>query len=366
VNTQWDRGPVGGSSSRTEEHGREGGKLVRRILEGADPDAIPVSAAPAPSCEVDWRGLQRWSIPARNVPARCSVINRPPQIWRDYLWEFLGLLAVIVLQFGLLWLVVVQSRARRVALQRLRERESELARVGRLAAMGELAANIAHEVNQPIGSILSNAEAAKAMLDQGTLDDGTLRDILDDICEEDLRAAGVVRGVRQMFARGELDLVPTDVNARVAEALRHLALEAARRAVTVEPVFAPGLPVILADGLELEQVVANLVANAMDAVADNPEAARSVRVETRAAEGGVEIVVADNGSGLSQAHAARLFGSSFTTKKHGMGFGLPIVRTIVDLHGGRVQYAANVPRGAVFTVWLPAVGVSRGATEPSG
>jgi signal transduction histidine kinase/ABC-type uncharacterized transport system substrate-binding protein len=362
VNTQWNRGPVGGSSSRTDEHGREGGRLVRRVLEGADPDSIPISASPAPSCEVDWRGLERWSIPQRNVPAYCSIINRPPQIWRDYFWPFVGLLAVIVLEFGLLWLVVAQSRARRVAQQRLRERENELARLSRLAAMGELAASIAHEVNQPIGSILSNAEAARMMLDQGTLDDRKLRDILDDICQEDLRAAGVVRGVRKMFARGELNLAPTDVNARVEEALRHLALEAARRGTALVPVFSAALPVVLADGLELEQVVANLVVNAMDAVADNPEGDRSIRVQTRSAGDGVEIVVADNGTGLSEAHASQLFESSFTTKRHGMGFGLPIVRTIVELHGGRVRYTPNVPRGAVFTVWLPAAPVN--AAQP--
>jgi signal transduction histidine kinase/ABC-type uncharacterized transport system substrate-binding protein len=354
VNTQWNRGPVGGSSSRTADHGRAGGRLVRRVLEGADPELIPIAATPAPVCEVDWRGLKRWSLPEGNVPARCIVTNRPPEIWRDYFWEVAGLLTVIVLQFGLLWLVVHQSRARRGAERQLRERAAEMARAARLAAMGELAANIAHEVNQPIGTILANAEAAKMMLDQGTLDDAKLREILEDICEEDMRAAEVVRSVRKLFARGELNLVPNDINALVADALRHLAVETARRAVRVEPVFAPALPPVLADATEFQQVIVNLVMNAMDALAGEPDTMRFVRVETRTAGNGVEILVADNGPGLSARHASQVFEMSFTTKTEGMGFGLPIVKTIVELHGGRVRYEPNVPRGALFRVWLPA------------
>jgi ABC-type uncharacterized transport system substrate-binding protein len=215
VYTQWNRGPVGGLSSPSDEHGRAGGRLVRRVLDGADPDLIPIAAVPAAVCQVDWRGLQRWSISEAKVPGYCAIVNRPPQMWRDYFWQFLILVTIIVLQFGLLWVVIVQSRARRIAEQRLRERAIEMARVGRLAAMGELAGSIAHEVNQPIASILSNAEAAKMMLDRGSLDDGKLREILDDICNEDMRAADVVRSVRKMFSRGELNLVPTDINASV-------------------------------------------------------------------------------------------------------------------------------------------------------
>jgi signal transduction histidine kinase len=354
VHTQWNRGPVGGSSSRSDEHGRAGGRLARRVLEGADPDVIPVSAFPVPTCEVDWRALQRWAIPEGNVPASCTVTNRAPQIWRDYFWEFLALLTIIIVQFGLLWLVVEQSRARRLAEQQLRDRAREMARVGRLAAMGELAASIAHEVNQPISAILANAEAAKMMLDRGTLDDGKLRQVLEDICHEDMRAVEVIRGVRKMFARGEPNRVPADINTEVADALHHLAPEAARRGTPIEPRFGADLPSVLVDTGELHQIVVNLLVNAMDALGDEPEASRSIRVETRAVAGGVEIAVADNGPGLAATHASQLFDASFTTKAEGMGFGLPIVKTIVDRHGGRVHFEPNKPRGAVFRVWLPA------------
>ncbi len=106
VNTQWNRGPVGGSSSRSDEHGRAGGRLVRRVLEGANPDAIPIAATPAPVCQLDWRALKRVVDPRAQCPGLLHHQNRPPQIWRDYFWEFLGLLTVIVLQFAMLWLVV--------------------------------------------------------------------------------------------------------------------------------------------------------------------------------------------------------------------------------------------------------------------
>jgi signal transduction histidine kinase len=352
VHTQWNRGPVGGSSSRSDEHGRAGGRLVRRILEGANPDLIPIRAEPAPSCEIDWTGLQRWSIPESLVPGRCTIANRPPQIWRAYFWQFVGLLTVIVLQFALLWLVVVHSRARREAERHLREHGLEMARVARLASLGQLAASIAHEINQPLGSILSNAEAARIMLDRDKLEPPALREILDDICSEDLRATEVIRTVRKMYARGELNFTPQDLNEQVAQALHHVAMEAARRGVTLATTFAPGLPRVMGDAIELQQLVVNLAMNAVEAVADAPPDARTVAVETRALDGGAEIVVSDQGPGLAQ-NAARVFESSFTTKAEGMGFGLSIVKTIVDVHHGTVRHEPNAPRGAIFRVWLP-------------
>jgi two-component system sensor histidine kinase DctS len=194
------------------------------------------------------------------------------------------------------------------------------------------------------------------MLDQGTLDSGKLREILSDIRAEDMRASEVIRGLRRLLARSEWKPAALEVNTQVAEALRHVAFEAARRGVRLVPAFDGEVPVVMGDAVQLQQVVINLVVNAMDAVAGLPERAREVRIDTHVRAEGAEIEVADRGPGLEPADARRLFQSNFTTKKEGMGFGLSIVRAIAEMHSGRVSYEPNQPRGAVFRVWLPAIG----------
>ena len=356
VQSQWTRGPLGGSSVRLDAHGRAAGLLARRVLEGEDPDVVEVRAEPEPVCEVNWNALQRWNIPERSVPARCEIVNRPPVLWRAYSWQFAALLAIILLQALLLWSLVMQSRRRRRAEAELQARGAQLAQVARLSTIGALTASIAHEINQPMGAILSNTEAAQMMLEQGVLQPGTLREILADIRNEDLRASEVIKRLRKLLARHEWNPVALEVNGEVAEALRHVAFDAARRGVKLAPVFDPATPVILADSVNLQQVIINLVVNAMEAVAGAPPAEREVRIQTRSVGNGAEIVVADRGPGLSQDDEARLFQEPFTSKKDGMGLGLSIVRTIVEMFRGTVSYESNIPHGAIFRVRIPALG----------
>jgi len=356
VQSQWTRGPLGGSSVRLDAHGRAAGLLSRQVLEGADSDALEIRAAPGPVCEVNWNALQRWNIPERSVPARCEIVNRPQVLWRAYSWQFAALFAIILLQALLLWSLVMQSRRRRRAEAELQARGAQLAQVARLSTIGALTASIAHEINQPMGAILSNAEAAQMMLEQGVLDPGTLREILADIRNEDLRASEVIKRLRKLLARHEWNPVALEVNGEVAEALRHVAFDAARRGVKLAPEFDPATPVIFADSVNLQQVIINLVVNAMEAVDSAPPAEREVRIQTRSVGNGAEIVVADRGPGLSQDDEARLFQEPFTSKKDGMGLGLSIVRTIVEMFRGTVSYESNIPHGAIFRVRIPALG----------
>jgi len=300
--------------------------------------------------------MERWNLPVRGVPARCAVVNEPSSMLRDYFWPVLGFVAVIVAQALLIHALLLQSRRRRRAETELRARSAELAHVGRLSTIGALTASIAHEINQPMGAILSNAEAAEMMLEQGTLDRDKLREILADIRSEDLRASEVIKGLRRLLARGDWSPVALDVNAEVAEALSHVAFDAVRRDVLLSPVFGARLPAVNGVAVQLQQVVINLVMNAMEALDTWPANVRDVRVETLAHNGGVEIVVADHGPGIPPEAAERLFETHFTSKKDGMGFGLSIVRTIIAEHRGRVSFEPNVPHGAIFRVWLPAVG----------
>jgi signal transduction histidine kinase len=354
--SQFRRGPLGGSAPRVDQHGRQAGVLVRRILEGEDPAAIPVAMYPEPTCEVDWNALQRWKLAKRDVPGRCTIANEPVPAWRGWLWPVVGLLGVILAQAALIYSLVVQSRRRHYAEVELKARAADLAHVARMSTVGALTASIAHEINQPMGAILSNAEAAEMMLDQGTLDPDKLREILADIRNEDLRASEVIGSLRKLLARRDWKPEALDLNHEVAEALGHLAFDAARRSVQVSPQFAPRLPAVRGVAVQLQQVVINLVMNAMEAVETASAPRREVRIETRAAGDGVEIVVSDRGPGLTPEEAAKAFDTMFTTKRDGMGFGLAIVASIVKEHRGRVGVEPNAPHGAVFRVWLPEIG----------
>ena len=353
IQTHYGRGVIGGSSPNYDLHGRAAGEIARRILQGVDPDTIDVKAVPAPRCEVDWYALQRWHVEEGNVPAACTLANRPPDAWRTHLWQITIAAGIIVAQGALLFALLVQGRRRRIAEVRLQARTADLAQESRISMIGALTANLAHEINQPIGAILSNAEAAQIMLEQGTLTPEKLREILNDIRADDLRASEVIRTLRSLFARSQWRPTTIETNAEVAEALRHVEFEAARRQVKLMPNYGSHMPRVLGDSVQLQQVVINLVVNAIEAVAHLAGIRREVRIETSADSSGVAIAVTDEGPGLSPEDAHRLFESTFTTKRESMGFGLSIVRSIVEMHRGRVWFEPNVPRGAVFRVWLP-------------
>ena len=356
IQTQYGRGVIGGSSPSYHLHGRAAGEIARRILQGVDPDTIDVKTVPAANCEVDWYAMQRWQVAEGNVPAPCTLVNRPPDAWRTHLWQIAIAAGIIVVQAALLFVLLVQSRRRRVAEARLQARTADLAQESRISMIGALTANLAHEINQPMGAILSNAEAAQIMLEQGTLTPEKLREILNDIRADDLRASEVIRALRSLFARSQWRPTTIETNAEVAEALRHVEFEAARRHVKLMPNYGSHMPPVLGDSVQLQQVVINLVVNAIEAVAHLAGIRREVRIETSADSTGVAIAVTDEGPGLSPEDAGRLFESTFTTKRESMGFGLSIVRSIVEMHRGRVWFEPNVPRGAVFRVWLPGIG----------
>jgi len=234
------------------------------------------------------------------------------------------------------------------------EANNRLAHVSRLAVMGELTASIAHEINQPLGAILSNADAAEILLRAEPTPLDELRQILDDIRRDSLRAGEVMRHMRSLLRKRELEKRPLDLNRSIRDVLALVHADLERRRVSVVTDFGP-LPAVHGDAVHLQQVVLNLVLNGMDAMAEVAPGQRRLEIRTaRAAAGGVEVTVSDMGSGIEPEQAERLFQSFYTTKKEGMGLGLAIARSIVETHGGRI-WAESLPRGgASFRFFLPA------------
>lgn len=230
----------------------------------------------------------------------------------------------------------------------------KLAHASRLAALGELTAMIGHQINQPLTAILINAEAAEMMLNSADPPLAEIRQILGDICDDDLRADAVIRGVRALTQQRELHPQPVDLNRTITDVLRLTAGDALCRHVQIVGDLQPDLPPVFADRVSLEQVILNLIINGMDAMKDNSEATRQLTVSTRLTElHGAEVSVMDSGHGIPADSLPRLFDSFYTTKTEGTGLGLSIARTIIAAHQGRL-WAENRPEGgAIFRFTVP-------------
>jgi two-component system sensor kinase FixL len=233
------------------------------------------------------------------------------------------------------------------------EANRKLAQTARLAALGELTAMIAHEINQPLCAILSNAEAAELLLQSEAPPLAEIRGILADICRDDLRADDAIRRVRALMQKREIRLQSVDLNETISDVLRLVTGDALRRRVQIKQHLAPALPRVCADRVYLEQVLLNLIVNGMDAMRDTRESARELIVQTKPnGADSVEVAVLDGGHGIPPEKMPHLFDSFFTTKLDGMGLGLSISRSIIQAHHGRI-WAENGTNGGAelhFTV----------------
>jgi PAS domain S-box-containing protein len=254
-------------------------------------------------------------------------------------------------------IAVVQDITER---KRTEEVRRELAHASRLALVGELTASIAHEINQPLGAILSNAEAAEMLLESSPPALDEVREILGDIRKDDLRASEVIRHLRALLRKREMELEPVDLREVLSDVVLFVRAEARRRGVMVESEPVDDLPLMRGDKIHLQQVLLNLVFNGMEAMADVP-GERRLTVRTAVHEGGsAEIAVSDTGPGILPERLPRLFDPFFSTKKEGMGLGLSIARSLVEAHGGRIWAENNPGGGATFRFTVPT-----GREEPS-
>jgi signal transduction histidine kinase len=359
--SQVGRGIVGGSVEGIAAHGRRAAEVALRVLRGSPARDIPIAPPSNAVPIVDWRQLRRFGLSESLLPPGSVVLNRPPSFVKEHrsLVTVVGL--VLAVQMALIVALLAQARERRKAEADAAQGRADLTHAARLSAVGELTASIAHEINQPLGAILSNAEAAELFLEADPPRLDRVRQILGDIREEDRRASEVIREVRALARKQAPESTPLDVNAIVGDVMTLLAADARRRRIELQTDLASPLPLVSGDRTQLRQVVLNLALNGMEALGPHEPGARLVRIRTRADGSGVELAVSDTGPGLAADRLPRMFESFFTTKADGLGLGLSIVRSIVEGHGGRVTAENNAGAGATFRVVLPAL---RGSAPP--
>jgi signal transduction histidine kinase len=348
----FDGGVVGGPMFSPAEVARSTAAVAVRILGGERASDIKVAPIEFSTPKYDWRQLQRWNISESRLPPRSEILSREPTAWQRYSWQIALTTAVVVLQAGFISGLLRERRRRQLAEVQSQQRMSELARVMRFSTAGELTASIAHEINQPLGAILTNAETAEAILKSPIPDIAELKDIVRDILQDDRRAGEVIRRMRSLLTKAPFELKALDLNDVARETVELLSALAVARKVEMVSTITPNSLPILGDRIQLQQVILNLVVNGIDAMKDTPSEGRVVSIRTLRVEKFAELLVSDCGAGIREDKLKEIFEPFFTSKAEGMGMGLSIARTIVEAHNGRIS-AENQPGGATFGIWLP-------------
>ena len=235
-----------------------------------------------------------------------------------------------------------------------RNHQQELAHVQRIATLGEMAAGLAHEINQPLSAIANYAQGCILRLDSGNGQTAELRRIMKEVVNQAQRAAEIVRRVRSFARKDWVHPSVTDINEVVRETVAFIQAEAKNTGILIHQKLAGDLSEIRADPIQIEQVLLNLIRNSFDAMRASRSGPREVTVETSANSNEVEIIVTDTGVGFPKKEAHRVFDAFYTTKPHGLGMGLSISRSIIEAHGGRITAAPHSKQGTIIRLVLPA------------
>jgi len=248
---------------------------------------------------------------------------------------------------------VVDMHDWKQAQEELRHTQAELARVMRVMTVGQMTASIAHEINQPLSGIITNASTCLRMLDAAPPNVDGARETARRALRDGNRASDVIGRLRTLFSRKEIKTEPVDINEIAREVIGLYLTELQRNHVTLRQEFAEGLPRVLGDRVQLQQVILNLLRNASDAMSAVDDRPRELLLSTEPAGEEVHFKVRDAGTGIDPAGAERLFESFYTTKEDGMGIGLSVSRSIIEAHDGRLWATANDGPGATFAFSVP-------------
>jgi signal transduction histidine kinase len=347
------QGVVGGPMMSTEEVGRRMAEAAVRILKGEVPGDLKVPPLAITVPQYDWRELQNWHISENRLSAGSLVRFREPTVWQQYRWQIALICAVLLLQGAMISGLVFERRRRVLAEIQSRQRSAELAHINRYSVASELTATIAHEINQPLGAILVNIETAELMIGSPSPNLREIKEILSDIRRDDQRASEVIGRLRSLLKKAPFELKHIDLNDVAGETIKFLSALAIAREVELTDFIAPAPLPIKGDRVQLQQVIVNLIVNAMDAMSGMPSMERRITLSTARDGNSADLSVSDVGPGIPPERLKQVFEPFFTTKPEGMGMGLSIARAIVEAHGGHLSALNRQARGAAFSIRLP-------------
>jgi len=355
------QGIVGGPLISIASVGQQAASAAVRILNGEAPGDINTPPIKPGKPKFDWREMQRWNISESRLPVGSEIYFRPTGPWEQYRWQITAGLAALLLQAAIISWLVIEHRRRHLAEAEANSRRREVVRLNRFTTANVLSSSIAHELNQPLGAILSNTEAAQMLLKASPPDLVQIGDILSDIIRDEQRAGEIILGLRSLLnERKAADLQALDLNDTVPGLVKIVTPEVVRREITLRTVLAPEALPVRADPIHMQQVIMNLVMNGIDAMENEPRPHNlTIRTRRDAERDVAEVRVSDSGTGIRQEDLTHIFDAFVTTKPQGTGLGLPIARTIIESYGGTI-WAENRLRGAVFCFTLPLASAGAG------
>jgi signal transduction histidine kinase len=346
------RGGIGGFLMQPGLIGTAAAQTAMRILDGENVSNIPATLGNVVRPLFDWRQMQRWRVSESSLPLGSEIRFRDPAAWDRYRGQIIAVCSAVLLQALLIFWLFHEHRRRHVAEVQSRSFMADLSLLNRRAVAGELSASIAHEVNQPLTGITTRASAARRWLSAEKPEVGKVQAALNDIEAAALRASEIVANVRAMFRKETKSRSQVDINKLIWTVLGLVHIDLQKHQIELKTELNEHLPLVRGNSVELQQVVLNLVMNAIDAMSSAELRVLFVRSELKGRER-VHISIEDTGIGIDASKLNTIFKPLFTTKEHGMGMGLSICRSIIEDHGGRIWASAGASRGSVLHVELP-------------
>ena len=345
-------GIVGGPLLLVADTGRQTAAAAIRILSGEKPGEIKVPPVQFASPVFDWREMQRWGISENSLPPGSEILFRNPTAWEQYRAYILAFIAAILIQSALIsWLLYEHWRRQRAEIL-ARNTMSELTHVNRMATVGQLSASIAHEVRQPLAAILANAQAALRWLEKANVEE--VREGLKGIVSEGHRASDIITNLRAMFKNDVQEKTLVDINKLVLSVLALVRIDLQKHEIELQTQLDDRIPQVLGNQVQLQQVILNLVMNAIEAMSSLKT--RVLRIKTELSQSNkVHVSIEDTGTGIKPSDVARLFKPMFTTKARGMGMGLSICQSIIENHDGRIWVSPGANGGSIFQFELPTI-----------
>jgi signal transduction histidine kinase len=350
--SQIGTGSIGGLVLNTDLIARSVAGATTGLLSGTKTADGSVVVVDAPRFIFDWREIVRNKLTGKRFPAGTELRFRTPTVWEANPILVAAIAAAVVLQSAIIFGLLVEHRRRQVAERNLRAFMLELATMDRSATLGALSTSLAHELSQPLGAILASAEAGELLIRKNAASIDDLKEILADIRRDDHRATEIINRLRKLMRSNKPPTEAVEVRALMADMLQMVEREAANRRVALRLNPGAHLVYVAADAIHLQQVLLNLVVNAMDAI---QEAGRSGVVQFNSVvldDGTVMLSIADDGIGIPERDLETVFKAHHTTKQSGSGLGLFICRHIVTTYGGKIWAERRTAGGTVFRIVL--------------
>jgi signal transduction histidine kinase len=349
---QFGKGIIGGPLISVQDKSSKAVSVALRILGGEAPAEIDTPAIGLSTPKFDWREMQRWGISEARLTPGSEIQFRTISAWAQYRVQILSVFAAILLQAALIAWLIYEHRQRHLAEVLARASMSELTQMNRIATAGELSASIAHEVNQPLTGIAARAAAGLRWLAAEKPDIEKTRAALTHIVSASHRASDIIKSVRAMFGKDANERLPLNINRALLTVLSILRIELSKNDVVLRTELNQELAPVAGDQVQLQQVILNLVVNAIESMQSAPR--RELRIRSELIElGVVRVSIEDTGPGIDPANISRIFKPLFTTKSRGMGMGLSICETIIKSHHGRIWVTQGADGGANFQFELP-------------